>query len=495
MRFTTQKGRRGALALACLALAATAVPGVTAAGAARVPGPLVKLEVAQRGITVYTTHRGVVLDPGVWVAALGSPLEFDVGRASYSRLLEITQIIHTPSGGIIRRPLPASVLAGWQGLRKFVVVTVRDSAGAVVDSKPVTFCPDNYDQERVSPASPASTPYPQFCTDNPFQKGMVWGVQRGWATDPTEFFPPFLTLPVGVDEVTETISPVYTRLFGIPARDATATVRVTVVRQGRRVAGSAGSGSWPTTRPARAAGPGPHPKVVRYLKEPPRDAMPDLVALPAWGIRVNHSSKRHADYLDFAATVWVGGNGPLDVEGFRVHGTPVMQAYQYFWRHGRVIGRARAGTMGFAPYNHWHFQQFARYALVNSARSLVLRSHKEGFCIAPTDPLDLLLRQAVWQPVNYELRGLCGLPSALWVTEILQVGWGDTYLQRVPGESFDITGVPNGTYYVEVIANPRHLLYETTARNDISYRKVILGGTPGHRTVTVPPWHGIDPEP
>ena len=26
-------------------------------------------------------------------------------------------------------------------------------------------------------------------------------------------------------------------------------------------------------------------------------------------------------------------------------------------------------------------------------------------------------------------------------------------------------------------------------------RKVILGGTPGHRTVKVPAWHGIDPEP
>jgi hypothetical protein len=25
-------------------------------------------------------------------------------------------------------------------------------------------------------------------------------------------------------------------------------------------------------------------------------------------------------------------------------------------------------------------------------------------------------------------------------------------------------------------------------------RKVILGGTAGHRTVKVPAWHGIDPE-
>ena len=65
----------------------------------------------------------------------------------------------------------------------------------------------------------------------------------------------------------------------------------------------------------------------------------------------------------------------------------------------------------------------------------------------------------------------------------------------LPGQSFDITHVPNGTYYVEIVANPEKVLYETTARNDTSLRKVILGGTPGHRTVKVPAFHGIDPEP
>jgi hypothetical protein len=48
---------------------------------------------------------------------------------------------------------------------------------------------------------------------------------------------------------------------------------------------------------------------------------------------------------------------------------------------------------------------------------------------------------------------------------------------------------------VQVRASPQRVLYETSARNDVSLRKVILGGTPGHRTVRVPAWHGIDPEP
>jgi hypothetical protein len=77
---------------------------------------------------------------------------------------------------------------------------------------------------------------------------------------------------------------------------------------------------------------------------------------------------------------------------------------------------------------------------------------------------------------------------------MMPIGWGDTYEQFLPGQAFNITNLPNGTYYIEVIANPQKVLHETNYRNDVSLRKIILGGTPGHRTVKVPSVHGIDPE-
>ena len=54
--------------------------------------------------------------------------------------------------------------------------------------------------------------------------------------------------------------------------------------------------------------------------------------------------------------------------------------------------------------------------------------------------------------------------------------------------------IPNGTYYIEIIANPEHLLHEVSTANDTSLRRVILSGTPGHRTVLVPAYHGLDRE-
>ena len=41
---------------------------------------------------------------------------------------------------------------------------------------------------------------------------------------------------------------------------------------------------------------------------------------------------------------------------------------------------------------------FAQYQLLNSGKNLAVRSHKVGFCIAPTDPVDLVPPTSVWQP-------------------------------------------------------------------------------------------------
>ncbi len=494
---------------ACAVMAAVAttvagatVPGSTAAGAANVTGPAVKLLTAQRAITVGRYGRHVFLDPGIWLGSLGSPLEFDVSRVTYEAPITISQVMHTPSGGIVRTPWPSSVLDGWQGLADFARVTVRNSAGKIVATRRTTFCPNSYDTERVGPDSPDSSPYPQECASNPFQKGMVWGVETDWAVEPTGFLS--LRLRLGTYYLTETISARYVSLLHIPAGDATASVKVKVVK------GSGCCAFAARHRPAGRAAPRPAPAgssltsprqagtapAIPRLMSPPQDALPDMVALPSSGINTSHT-RSGRDLLDFGATVWVGGNSPLDVEGFRSNGSPVMPAYQYFWSDGHVIGKARAGTMGFDSHNghnHWHFQQFAQYRLLTKAKKLAARSHKQGFCIAPTDAIDLLLAHATWQQSFIGFGGRCGSPSALWVREMLPVGWGDTYFQSLAGQSFDITHVPNGTYYIEVIANPDKVLYETTTRNDVSLRKVILGGRLGHRTVKVPAWHGIDPE-
>jgi len=477
---------------------AAARPVVRQADAA---GPTMKLIAVRHSITVRRSGKQVFIDPGVFVAALGSPLQFDVQRASYASPITITQVIHLPGGGLVRRPLPGWTIDGWQGLRRFLRMTVTNTSGKVVGSRILAFCPNSFNPQRVSPNSPANPLFPQACYSNPFEKGMVWGLQQGWAADPIGGGFPFrfggdsFKLKPGKYVVTMNVTLMWRRLLHIAMANSTAKVAVTVKK------GSTCTDVCPPGGPGQHAGALPKLPNVPLLANPPASALPDMVPLPSWGISMNNikATKKHpaGSQISFGATVAIEGNARLDVEGFRVSGSPLLQAYQYFWQDGRVIGRARAGTMGFdnkKGHHHWHFQQFAEYRLLNASKSVAVRSRKVGFCIAPTDAIDLVLPHADWQPSSIGIGGACGSPGALWVQEMLPLGWADTYFQSVAGQAFDITHLPNGTYYIEVIANPERVLHEVTYGNDISLRKVIIGGTPGHRTVRVPAYYGIDPE-
>ena len=337
--------RRAAAAGLASAVAAATLAGPALAGTqAAARGPVVKLVVAQNSITLTSFRGRVYLDPGVYVASLGSALQFDVRRASYTKPVTLTQVIYRPGGGTTTRSLPGSLLDGFNGLRDFLRLSVADTAGTVVASTRPLFCL-NEGPQRAVPDSARTNPYPPGCGFDPFPKSLVMGLARGWAADPAGFSasfpPPTVRLAPGTYKVTATIAPQYVRLLHITAADATASVKLTVVK-GRGCCAAAA----PKAAPGRARALAPLPRVP-HLASPPAAALPDLVPLPSWDIRAVHDRRSGRDLLTFGATVWVGGNSPLDVEGFRSNGSPVMKAYQYFWRNGHVIGRARAGTMGF----------------------------------------------------------------------------------------------------------------------------------------------------
>ncbi|GAA0287883.1 lysyl oxidase family protein [Streptomyces turgidiscabies] len=226
---------------------------------------------------------------------------------------------------------------------------------------------------------------------------------------------------------------------------------------------------------------------------------PDLRSLPAWDIAVTDGEDGDVagkDYLAFSANVWNAGPAPLVVDGFRKPGKDLMDAYQYFYdANGKQVGYTPTGTMEWDPrigHEHWHFTDFASYRLLSADQTKEVRSGKEAFCLANTDAIDYTVKNANWHPYNTDLSTACGEKNSLSVREVLDVGSGDTYTQYRPGQSFDITGLPNGTYYIQVIANPEKRLQETNLNNNVALRKVILGGTEGARTVTVPPHDLID---
>ncbi|HTG46617.1 MAG TPA: lysyl oxidase family protein [Actinomycetota bacterium] len=467
------RARTRAAALA----AALLLPLLASPAGAATPQPRIRLIAATPSVDAFTYGGGAVfLDLGTYLGVQDAPLRIDVRRADYAS--PITADVDLGGGQTV--PVPPQLLGGWNGLRGMISIRVF-SHGAQIRHRWVGFCPNGSDLERIDGAGPFAPTFPESCDGNPFSLGAVWGIDQGWAANALGYGVS-MRLAKGTYRMEVAITPPFRSLLGIADADAQVSVRVHVKK------GDGCVDLCPIASPGRS-GASPRKAGLRAAADPAPDpaTLPDLIALPAWGIEVDRVGSH--DVLSFGATVWDAGPAPLIVEGYRVPGTDTMSAFEYFSSGGTIVGRAPVGTFLFdrrPGHDHWHFQQFARYRLLAADGTEVLRSKKEGFCLAPTDAIDLLVPGADWRP---DVLGFseCAGASALWIRETLPTGWGDTYQQSLPGQAFDITSLPNGRYQIEIAANPTGELYEADTTNDAALRTVILRGTPGHRSVRVLP--------
>jgi hypothetical protein len=481
-------------AVALVTGAALALPSATAGPAApaasSTPEPPLALVAAAKSLTLDRDGTGVNLDLGMHILAGSKPFELRVTRKSYNHPVVATQIVNGKP-----KVLPKGLVKDFAGLPGFFQVAVTNAAGRKVLNSAETFCPNSLGRVRSRPTAPVRSPYPGECSTQPFTLGSVAGIQAGWSVPIYNWERPPVNLPVGKYTARVTVAKVYRELFGIPANRSTATVQVTV-----RNAPSGGGHDVRTQRRAAVEASAPRPNAQRPVgpAKVPAGPKPDLRSLPAFAIGIKKGERgtpaAGKEFLQFAANVWNAGPSTLVLDGFRKPGASYMDAYQYFYdTKGKQIGFARTGTMEWDArdgHNHWHFTDFASYRLLNAKQTLIVRSQKEAFCLAATDQIDQTVKNANWHPTNTDLHTACGSQGSLAVREVLDVGAGDTYVQSLPGQSFDITSLPNGTYYIQVIANPDKRLFESNTKNNVALRKVILGGTRGARTVTVPA-HGL----
>ena len=484
VRMTRSTCRRHVTAVAVTALAVAAPLTISSGPAAHAAAaPALALDAGQRSVTLtrYQVDAGngkkatvVEGDLGVHVVARTRAFEVRAKRASYSKPVVLT----------VSKPGEDPVLTTARdvtGLPDFWTTRITNAAGKVVEHDTADFCPNGVEPVRRRPDAPASSPYPLGCNANPYTLGGVFGIQAGYAVPALIDNEGFNRLPPGAYTVTITIGSDYQKVLGMVPAQSRTQVAVTLV-QGTLEEGPAASAvsAAGALRAGRAAVPaGPSGRRIG-----PTGSLPDLRSLPAWGISVEGGR-----YLTFAATVWNAGPGRLVVDGFRTARDPdLMRAYQYFFSaSGRQLGYAPVGTMAWDArdgHEHWHFTDFATYRLLGANNTLVARSGKEAFCLANTDVVDYLVPGANWKPSNTDLHDSCGERRSPTIRQVLDTGSGDTYAQYLPGQSFDLRGLRNGTYYIEVRANPARALLERSTANNASYRKVVIGGRTGQRTVT-----------
>lgn len=484
-------------------LALIACEPAPGAGPSPVANTRLRMSTGPRTITATVFGSGddayTDVQPQMWMEAQNSAFEVQVSRRAYDQPKTARAFL-----GKAWRNLPLSLLDDWDGFRDAFTLTWRDPSGASLGTTRQWFCPNNVPRKRIDPKSPKVSRYAVVCGTHPFSKGQRWGIEGGWAVQAlgTSVTPPDLT-PGQRYTLDVHLSNAVGAYLGIPVaqRDVRFTVNAVKGRDADLArmhtqpsdptAGPTGLVS--TSSRSRANQPpeprGPNAKSVN------RSDLPDLVALPPIGIGIHPEGGR--DLLDFSATVWNSGPAPIVVDGYRRGNTLNMSGHQLFVRNGVAIGTLPVNDLKYNPdqsHLHWHLLDFAYYDLVNTAGRQVAKTPNKGFCLAPTDPIDLLQAGAVADPGDMNLATACGDRSSTYVREVLAPGWGDTYTQVRSGQSIDITNLPNGTYRLRVTANPAKALYELRTDNNVALRTIIITGEKGKRRVKAPPYQLIDSE-
>lgn len=244
-------------------------------------------------------------------------------------------------------------------------------------------------------------------------------------------------------------------------------------------------------------------------REPIRDLLPDLVSLPSRNLRVQTSAyffdvpvpsapggcypEETAEQgarrcLRFDQIIGNTGDGALELR-YRLDGAADTRSL--LQRVTRSDGSHRerfADTYEFHPtHAHFHYVNFARshlWASDDSGAMLgaapVRSGNKNGFCLIDVENVSFGLKG---DAARRYVPPACLLPTALdpGASEASMVGgisagWADVYQWYLPGQYIEISGLADGYYVLETVADPAHTVEELNQTNNTSFVHVRLCG-------------------
>ena len=213
---------------------------------------------------------------------------------------------------------------------------------------------------------------------------------------------------------------------------------------------------------------------------------PDLQTLKPSEIRITRTCSLWGlggckKYLRFSNIAWNSGNGRLEMRPQNNSSTGRTTAYQRIYSHNTsgawyLAREIPVGEFSYhTSHSHWHFEGFANYSLVTANASDTVisgttrrSSQKTTFCVIDTDRVSSSLVHAEAQRYTR-----CGASD--WTG--LSVGWGDRYGSELPGQEIDITGQPDGYYWLVSTVDFQRRLLETNDANNCAAAKIEIRGT------------------
>lgn len=160
------------------------------------------------------------------------------------------------------------------------------------------------------------------------------------------------------------------------------------------------------------------------------------------------------------------GEGALELRGGDTHGTQ-QDVYQRLFDTDGSYTDVLAGTFVYhVEHDHIHFEEFAEFRL-----RAVTADGGIGDIVADGDKISFCLLDVE----RYGTQGT-GVPHYLSCGQIqgISVGWADVYDRGLPGQSIEITNLPDGEYWLEVVADPLNHIIESDETNNVTQIKINL---------------------
>ena len=197
------------------------------------------------------------------------------------------------------------------------------------------------------------------------------------------------------------------------------------------------------------------------------DRLPDLIVRPELlhVTAIDRVTLPDRELLRLTAGAANVGTGPLEVRGGAILGPTQRQVSQRIYRSDGSWFERLAGAFTYHPdHGHVHFDGWMTFRLreareAGAVGGVVAEGEKVSFC---------LVDGVVYDPANpyfvpRESYSYCGFEF-----QGISPGWADTYTLGLPDQWIDITGVPDGEYWLEVEVDPDDRLIEEDDTNNVA---------------------------
>jgi hypothetical protein len=179
--------------------------------------------------------------------------------------------------------------------------------------------------------------------------------------------------------------------------------------------------------------------------------------------------------LRFSTTTANIGSGTLELRGGTASGS-IQPVYQKIFRDDNTWYERLAGNFEYHPtHGHMHFDDWTNFRLRvvtadNGVGDVVAVGEKQSFCIIETTVYDSSMpgfNNPNWGPYS------CSATK-----QGTRPGRADTYGSSLTGQYIDLTGVPNGIYWLEGIVDPLENVLESNENNNVTRVMVNIGSVP-----------------